>query len=300
MVEQERGSSFAEEREVPIRGFLIHITHYDPRWCKFKSEEKPFDLEVGLEIVKEISRVGMNLLVIDCADGVEYKSHPELARKYTIPMDYVERLVNKAREEGIEVVPKLNFSQSAYHKHNHWFRPHNALFDNHEYWRIAFEIIDELIQICRPTRYFHIGMDEDHDRAYSQYIEAIITLHEGLKERELRPMVWNDSACKLREQQIFVEKSLAAEKKIPRDIVQIVWDYTDVQPEIIRRLSERGFEVWAAPGREDSRQVLGWKQAVLDHGGEGLLMTTWLPSNRSTLPKILHLIRRFGPIYTRS
>ncbi len=200
-----------KEGVIPVRGFLIHITHYDPPWYKRKSREKPFDLDVGLEIVDTMSEVGLNLLVIDCADGVRYKSHPELARKYTVPMSHLEKLVNRAEERGIEIVPKLNFSQSRYHRHNDWFRPHKNLFDNDEYWRIAFEIIDEIIQTCHPRRYFHIGMDEDHDRAHSQYIEAILKLQSGLKERGLRTVIWNDSSwggeC------WYMQKSLLLPKK---------------------------------------------------------------------------------------
>ena len=40
---------------------------------------------------------------------------------------------------------KLNFSQSALHQHNHWFRPYHDLFDSEEYWQKGFEVIDELL-----------------------------------------------------------------------------------------------------------------------------------------------------------
>ena len=254
-----------KEGVIPVRGFLIHITHYDPPWYKRKSREKPFDLDVGLEIVDTMSEVGLNLLVIDCADGVRYKSHPELARKYTVPMSHLEKLVNRAEERGIEIVPKLNFSQSRYHRHNDWFRPHKNLFDNDEYWRIAFEIIDEIIQTCHPRRYFHIGMDEDHDRAHSQYIEAILKLQSGLKERGLRTVVWN------------------------------LWDYYDVQPEIIHRLVQEGFEVWGAPG-PNIEKALKWRQAILDSGGKGLLLTMWIPCINSNHSKLLQFIRTVGSV----
>ena len=75
----------AKEGVIPVRGFLIHISHYDPRWCKVKLREKPFDLDLGLEIIDTMWEVGLNLLVIDCADGVRYKSHPELARNIPCP-----------------------------------------------------------------------------------------------------------------------------------------------------------------------------------------------------------------------
>jgi hypothetical protein len=284
-----------EQTIVPIRGFLIHLTHYDPRWYERKAREKPFDLDLGLEVVDAMAEVGLNLLVIDCADGVRYRSHPELARPYSVPMAHLEHLVQRAEERGLEVVPKLNFSQSHLHRHNDWFRPYHYLFDNDEYWRLAFELVDELLQVCRPRRYFHVGMDEDHDRAHSQYVEAILTLHSGLQERGLRTIIWNDSAHKERAL-VHAEKSLVAEQQIPRDVVQAVWDYSSARPDIVRRLVQAGFEVWGAPGQEPD-QARQWRQAILQHGGRGLLMTNWIPCRRPNRAKFLRLIRTVGPLY---
>jgi len=283
---------------IPMRGFLIHFSHYSPRWIELKYRESPFDLDVGLEIVDTLAEVGFNLLVIDCEDGVVYPSHPELARKHSVPIAHLERLAHRARDKGMEVVPKLNFSQSSYHRHNDWFKPYTDLFDSEEYWQVAFEVIDDIIRACRPQRYFHIGMDEDHDRAHSQYVEAIVRLWGGLKERGLRTILWNDSAHRGK-WLVHAEKSRFAEKKIPKDIVQVLWDYTGVQPRIVRRLVREGFEVWGAPGTE-VEQVLKWRQVILRHGGKGLLMTVWRPCLRSNRSQFLQLIRSLGPLYSGS
>ena len=40
----------SKRKMLPIRGFLIHITHYDPVWWAGKARERPFDLNVGLEV----------------------------------------------------------------------------------------------------------------------------------------------------------------------------------------------------------------------------------------------------------
>lgn len=284
-----------KEGVIPVRGFLIHFSHYSPKWNKRKSRERPFDLELGLEIVEVMAEVGLNTLIIDCEDGIKYQSHPELTRSYTVPISHLKTLASYAREKGIDVIPKLNFSQSSYHRHNEWFRPYHDLFDNEEYWKIAFEIIDDLIHVCYPIRYFHIGMDEDHDRSHSQYIEAILKLWGGLKERGLRAIIWNDSAHSGRAL-VHAEKSLAAEKKIPKDIVQVPWDYIDVKPEIVDRLVQQGFEVWIAPSTE-VEQVLKWRETLLRHGGKGLLMTLWISCRRSNRSKFLKLIQTLGPVY---
>ncbi len=279
-------------KAVPVRGYLLHLTHYDPRWWKNKEKEKPFDLELGLEIIGAMAEVGMNLLVIDCADGVEYESHPELKRHYSVPMSTLEALVAAAREKGIEVVPKLNFSKSPIHRHNHWFRPHNMLPDNEEYWTKAYEIIDELISICKPERFFHIGMDEDHDRNNEQYIKVIKELQRGLKKRGLRTVIWNDSSYRTS----HAKQSLVAEKAIPNNIVQVVWDYRNAKPHVVERLIEQGFEVWGAPGR-DPDLVKKWRGVILGQGGKGLLMTMWIACIQDNREKLLNTIRESGSLY---
>ncbi len=284
----------AGKEVVPVRGFLLHLTHYDPRWCERKSREGPFDLKVGLAVVDAMAEAGLNLLVIDCADGVRYKSHRELARRYSVPMSHLRRLVKRAQRHGIEVVPKLNFAQSALHQHNHWFRPYHHLFDNDEYWRLAFELIDELIEECRPARFFHIGMDEDHDRSHAQYREAILALHEGLKGRDLRTVMWKDEQT-YAAADVHREKARAAEGKIPKDVVQVVWHYGTVLTGVVRRLTRKGFGVWGAPGR-DPDHVGRWRDAIIRFGGTGMLLTMWAPCRPGNRSRLLKLIRTNGPL----
>ncbi len=290
-----------ESKTPGIRGYLLHLTHYDPHWVSKKAEEKPFDLDVGLEIVAALDREGFNLLAIDCADAVQYRSHPELARQYTAPMKNLETLAAAARDCGLDVMPKLNFSRSYWHHHNDWMlgpdEQWHQHFDDDAYWRKAFELIDELIAVCRPKRLFHVGMDEDHDRSYTQYIAAIKRLHSGLSERDLRVVIWNDTAVSWPTGHIHHEKSLAAEKKIPKDIVHVLWDYGSVPTDAIQRICEQGFELWGAPGFRSPEQVSKFRDTVLRWGGPGLLMTTWSHCNESNRQWLLDSIREVGPIY---
>ena len=291
----------ASAKTLAVRGYLIHLTHYDPVWFKRKRREKPFDLEIGLEVVEALAAEGFNLLVIDIADAVKYRSHPELARRYTAPMKHLERLVSAAQRNGVEVAPKLNFSRSGYHHHNDWMLGPEEVwhehFDDEPYWEKGFELIDELIAVCKPKRFFHVGMDEDHDRAYSQYIEAIKRLHAGLKERKLRTLIWSDTGIEYDTGLIHREKSLAAEAVIPRDIVQVLWRYDAVPSASIKRIRELGFELWGAPGSREGAGASAFRDAVLRAGGSGLLMTMWIPCRRSNRRRMLDAIHRMGPVY---
>ena len=271
-----------------IRGYLLHITHYDPVWVAAKKRERPFDLAVGLEVVRALAENGYNMLLIDPKDGVAYRSHPELKRHYTQPMTVLKELACAAREAGLEVAIKLNFAQSSQHQHNHWFSPHHNLFDNDEYFERAFRIIDELVAAAKPERYFHIGMDEDHDRTITQYCAAITRLHAGLKKRKLKTVIWNDSACHWPRALVHAEKSLAAERLTPKDITHIIWDYgIPVDAAAFRRARRRGLAVWGAPGLDVAPIV-----PVLEKTGcSGIMITRWTPCIRKNRKILLSRVR---------
>lgn len=279
-----------------IRAYLLHLTHYSPGWYLRKRRERPIDPGLALEIIDALAKAGFNMLIIDCEDGLKYKSHPELERRYSISRPSLIKILNYARRRRLELVPKLNFSQSIYHRHDYWLRPYCRFLDSDKYWKVAFELIDELMEIFRPRRFFHIGMDEDDTRTHAQYIAAVSHFRKGLKERGLRTVIWNDTALGS-SRPWHTKKSLAAEKAIPRDIVQAVWDYSHVRPAIIRRLKEEGFDVWVAPGARPL-QILEWKAAALKYGAAGMVMTTWMPCRLHNRFPMLNMIRMTGPIYS--
>lgn len=284
------------ETLIPVRGYLLHITHYDPAWVAKKASEEPFNLDVGLEAIDAMAEARLNLLLLDAKDGVRYEKHPELARHYTQDIGILSKLCERAARNGIEVAVKLNFSQSALHQHNHWFRPHNDLFDSPEYWKLAFEVIDELLAVVKPPRFFHIGMDEDHDRSYGLYVDAIKTLHAGLAQRHLKTLIWNDSACWWRQSAIHRDKSLAAEKAVPRDVIHVLWDYEDWDKGAsLRRIREAGFDLWGAPGGKPELVKI-MRDQLLDVGGSGILLTQWIPCIPANRERILGRIRTCGPV----
>jgi len=287
-------------KALAVRGYLIHLTHYDPWWMKTKSEEKPFDMDLGLEAVDELGRRGFNTLFIGVSDGVRYASHPELAKPYSVPMDQLKKLSGRARSAGLTVIPKLNFSKSEINGHDFWSRrpgaPWYEEFDEPAYFKKGFDCIDEIIAACGPERFFHIGMDEDHERSVRQYILAMETLRKGLKERGLRTVTWSDSSIGYGSAEVHQEKSQIAEKKISRDIVRILWNYQDVPVKEMKILRRRGFTLWGAPGR-DPGHVEKFKKALLSEGGDGLVMTFWRPCRPENREKMLEQIKTLGPVY---
>jgi hypothetical protein len=291
-------------KSIGVRAYLIHITHYDPVWFDRKDRERPFDLNVGTDMVKALGKAGFNMLIIDLADGVEYRSLPELKRHYSVPWSVVEQLIASAREAGLEVVPKLNFSKGPEprYDHNYWFRPYDELPDNDAYWAKAFQLIDEVIGEVKPKRYFFIGMDEDFLRTPAQYVAAVTALHDGLTKRRLRAVMWNDTAHVSAGSFGCVEKTLAAEDVAPGDIVHVLWDYTPLDPQAAGRVKDmrsKGLEVWIAPGRSPD-DVEQWKQLALQTDCSGMVMTAWSPVTERGRQRFLSAIEEVGPIYSRA
>jgi len=285
---------------LPVKGLLIHVSHYDPTWFKHKAEEGPFDSGVAVEAVEAMAEVGMNLLIVDCADGVKYRSHSELERHYTVPMRELAKVARAASKHGIDVVPKLNFSKSHWHHHDDWLGPHSmdrgwAQYEG--YYKVADDLIAELAATCRPKRFFHIGMDEDHNRSYRQYVATIKRLRKVLKAHRLRAVIWNDS-CHVNNDsraQVHSEKCLAAEPLLPRDVVQMPWAYGRAYPSVVKRLAGYGFDVWVgAGGSLDS--IRRWRQAVVANGGKGVVLTLWKKCDRALRADLLSMIRRAGPV----
>ena len=287
----------------PIRGYLIHLTHYDPRWTSLKSREKSFDLQVAHDVVDALSKQGFNMLLIGVSDGVRYDSHPEFSRRYSVPKQQLVELAEHARGLGMEVVPKLNFSRSPTNCHNHWMRAPGeewcAHFDDDYSWKTAFEVIDEVIEACKPERFFHVGMDEDHERSVRQFSRALTTLHAGLLKRGLRTVAWSDSALDYPSGEAYREKSEFAEKEgVPRDVVRILWNYWAVPEKEMEQIHRQGMELWGAPGWSDPDQAVKFRDALIRAGGNGLIMTRWIACQKRNRRIFLDLIKRFGPIYS--
>ena len=88
---------------------------------------------------------------------------------------------------------------------------------------------------------------------------------------------------------------MAAEKVIPKEVVEVVWCYGRGAREDLKRLAEEGFEVWGAPGRAEE-QVREWRKDVLEVGGKGLLLTRWAPTTPETRDELVDMIGRLGPL----
>mgnify|MGYP006288800273 CR=1 FL=1 len=287
-------------RPLQNRAYLLHLTHYDPRHVAVKENEVSFSIATAKRIVNAIAEAGFNLLIVGVSDGIVYASHPEFKRHYSQPREQLHELAEHARSRGLEVAPKLNFSESEINCHNHWMRAPgeqwHTHFDDDYYWKTAFECVDEVIELCGPGQYFHVGMDEDHNRAYSQFVSALRTLDSGLRERGLQSLSWSDSGLDYASGQVYVEKSEKAEQEIQTGLVRLLWNYWAVPEAAARSIREKGQRLWCAPGRDNREQIIRFRDLTKELGGEGIVMTNWNIANPANEGNLLRCIREMGPV----
>ena len=84
-------------------------------------------------IVEHMAERGLNMAVIELAEGVMYESHPEIAVKGAWSVARLRGELARMRKLGIEPIPKLNFSAT----HDEWLGEYGRMVSTPEYSRSA-------------------------------------------------------------------------------------------------------------------------------------------------------------------
>ena len=69
-----------------------------------------FDESLWNDMVPKMHDAGVNLVVIDLGEAVQYESHPEISVKGAWSRPRLREELGRLRDTGIEPIPKLNFS----------------------------------------------------------------------------------------------------------------------------------------------------------------------------------------------
>ncbi|MGC9003437.1 MAG: Tat pathway signal protein [bacterium] len=179
--------------------------------------------EVWNELVEEMPKYGINMVVIDIGEGIRFKSHPELAVKGAWEVETLREELKKMRDKGIEPIPKLNFSTT----HDNWLRDYSRRVSTKEYYKVCKDLINEVIEIFDGPRFFHLGMDEEtyeHQRdmlyvvirQYDLWWEDLLYLVEQVEKNGARAWIWSDHLWRHTEDFL---------RKMPKSVVQSNWYY---------------------------------------------------------------------------
>ncbi|MCS6951056.1 MAG: Tat pathway signal protein [bacterium] len=278
-----------------IWAYLVHLSYN--MWCDRQSSECPeysvynphlrFDDKVWDEIIVHMSQAGVNMVVIELGDGVEYRSHPEIAVQGAWTPAKLKAQLGRLKEAGIEPIPKLNFSTA----HDAWLGEYSRCVSTPRYYSVCRDLIDEVMEIFEQPRFFHIGMDEEtyeHQRHYAYVVvrqhelwwHDLYFLVEQVERHGARAWMWSDYYWHHPEDFL---------KNMPRTVVQSNWYYgdefdpQDVTVRAYIELEQHGFDQIPTGSNWSSnvnfeRTVQFCLQRISSPRLLGFLQTSWKPA----------------------
>jgi len=123
-----------------------------------------FDEDTWGRILEACHDAGLNTILLDVGDGVQYDSHPEISIKNAWSKERVHQEVARCRALGITLIPKLNFSTS----HHQWLGDYTHMVSSKIYYRVVRDLIGEVYEMFERPPFIHLGMDEESVRYSDQ------------------------------------------------------------------------------------------------------------------------------------
>jgi hypothetical protein len=193
------------------------------RWARGYRTFLTFDDTTWDTLLTEMTMVGMNMVVIDLGDAVQYESHPEIAVENAWSTTRLKKELAKMRKMGLEPIPKLNFATT----HGAWLGEYSRMVSTQKYYSVCKNLISEVIDLFDTPRFFHLGMDEE--TAYYQRQHNYVVVRQNdlwwhdfyfyvneVEKNNVRPWIWSDYAW--HHPDLFY-------KKMPKSVLQSNWYY---------------------------------------------------------------------------
>lgn len=207
--------NFWRDRVVPEdQDMLSHLTAQPYLRC---------DQNLWNDITNRMSEIGMNMLVIDVGDAVQFATHPEIAVEGAWTIARLKDELSRLRDLGLEPIPKLNFSTA----HDVWLKEYSRMVSTSTYYKVCRDLIAETAELFDAPRFLHLGMDEETAGHQAQYAYAVMRQHElwwhdlfvltdAVEAAGSRPWIWSDYIWHHEEE--FLQK-------MPQKILQSNWYY---------------------------------------------------------------------------
>ena len=271
-----------------------------------------FDETVWRRVTGRMAEAGMNMLVIDVGEGIQLKSHPELAVKGSWTIDRFRAELDRLRKIGIEPIPKLNFSAA----HDIWLKDYGRMLSTPEYYRVCEDVIAEVGEIFDRPRFFHLGYDEENWKCQRFNLYAAVRQgeqwwHDFLKisgyaeKRGMRPWIWSDYSWEHEEE--FM-------RRMPRSVVQSNWYYglgfegdtnertrerTKRRCGMFGKLADAGFDTIPCGSNYDTDKNFGalvpfCDKVVAPERLKGFLMAPWFATVPYMEKKLLESVDQVG------
>ena len=266
------------------------LEHRGPTVCqstgRFK-ETVAIDRTMLYEIVDEVSKMGIDLVVVDLDDAIQYHSHPEISLKEAFTHEELRALLSYMRERGIEPIPKLNFSAC----HDVWLKEYSWMKGTQKYYEVVKDLIDEVCEVFDHPSLFHLGMDEEdmpnHKkgmtiiRCNDLWAHDLYFYMDCVQKNGARPWIWAD---------FYWKHADFFKQKIPKECLLSNWGYmryceeherVKMQYDSYIALSELGYDqipcgsLWCC--HQNMGQLVHFfvKHGLIDEHLLGFMITPW-------------------------
>jgi len=181
------------------------------------------DEKVWRNITGRMAEAKMNMVLIDVGEGIQLKSHPELAVKGSWSIERFREELARLRGMGLEVIPKLNFSTA----HDIWLKDYSRQISTPLYYRVCTDVIKEVYEIFDKPRFFHLGYDEETAGHQSKYAYCVIRqgdlwwrdflfFVQKVEDLGARAWIWSDYYW--HHPELFLQR-------MPKSVLQSNWYY---------------------------------------------------------------------------
>ena len=237
------------------------------------------------DVVGDLAKLGINVIVGEITYGYQYTSHPELRRGGASGPEQIKKLLAECRRHKVRLIPQFQCLG-----HQSWSKNTGPLLTKYpefdetpgkypnnkdiycRSWcplhpqvnKIIFELMDELIEVFEADA-MHVGLDEvfligDEDcprcRGKSKaelLAKAINDYHKHLAgKHKIEVLMWGDrlidaSKYSYGKWEASANGTAGAIDMIPKDIVICDWHYEPRDAyESVPMFLEKGFRVWPA------------------------------------------------------
>lgn len=255
---------------------------------------------------------GLNMVVIDVGDAIQFESHPELAINGAWSKEKLRKELAYIRSLGIEPIPKLNFSAG----HDAWLKEYSHMLSTPRYYEVCRHIIQETIDLFDNPRFFHLGYDEENYQDQITYDYIAIRQNDiwwkdfhffvdTVEKFGSQAWIWSDFFWRHPDQFL---------KKMPKSVIQSNWYYgqdfnpsTNPYVDAYIKINEAGYKQ-IPTGGYFSGSVHGRKEfkdnidATVDFSKKylndnlllGFMQTNWKPTVDLHRNDILESINRTG------
>jgi hypothetical protein len=285
-----RGVRITDWPDMPFRA--VHV-------CLWYHLDRPWYYEY---LFRQLAHYKINAAVFEFEDKFYYTRHPVLSAPRALTAADVKRLVESAQRYHIQLVPLVQTlgHVSFIAKHPEYAPLREAPMSSWQLcplkkgtFELTGDILDEMIEATRPSKYFHIGGDEARelgmgaecrqkwgDRAavesYRLWLEFVCG---RLKSRGLTAIVWDDMFLRH-----FSEADMTG---LPDNLIYMRWEYDAGEfRERDKKIVKLGYPVWIATAAQTMTPIFpDQRRRVYNNanfipsaatlGVKGVLNTAW-------------------------